>query len=311
MNGYFSRIAKQGGARFSTGEERRSGSMKRQVEDPMPLDRHETVMISPDNRISESLMRSPDDAESITKRGDASRSGRGERSTKPVESASRRRSPRQVEKAPVEPIVEEVKLVDAKRPRSAAPVQSPAAAFSESDDDTTQHGPVSKTQKSNTKEKRQTDTANSEIPDKEFFERTSEIIQGREAEPSVVQTILIQEVQEWIAAGHNSADEIMTDADADPQLEKSDEKQSIVERKPGVVRIGDSKRPDVASDAIQELSPSTTELNEQNFEISIGSISVVIDGEEPVSRPAPTPAAPLSGSSSASPRMSRLSRHYL
>jgi hypothetical protein len=310
MSGYFSRIAKQGGARFATGERRRGVSMRSQVEDTFPLEREETVMISPDERASESRLRSPDNAESRTKGGDKPRAEQGERSTKSVESRSQR-SRRPSNTAPVQPIVEEVKLVDAERPRSAARVESPAASFSGGNDDTSQLEPVNKTQKPNTKEKRQTDTANSEIPEKEFFERTSEIIQGREAEPSVVQTILIQEVQEWIAAGRIPTDEIMTDADADRQLEQSDETQSIIERKPGVVRIGDSKRPDVASDAGQELSPSTMELNEQNFEISIGSISVVIDGEEPVSQPAPTAAATPRAPSSASPRTSRLSRHYL
>jgi hypothetical protein len=60
---------------------------------------------------------------------------------------------------------------------------------------------------------------------------------------------------------------------------------------------------------VQEVS--TTDFSEQNFELSIGSISVVVEGDErpPALTPAQVAAQPAARETPR--RTSRLSRHYL
>ncbi len=289
--------------------------MKSRAERIMPLDRDETVMISPtearlsttDERPAKRKARPAQNARDVTSAG-AHQPPPTPARVKDAEETSRRG----IDSRLTEPAVEEVRLVDPARPESDSVRVEPTTAFSENKGDTVSPEAGNKTHRPVNTEKRQTDTASSETPDKDFFERTSEILQGREAEPSAVQTILIQEVQEWIAAGRIPTDDIMTHVDADREPQQPEEPHLIIERKPGVVRIGDRKPPDISSDNVQESTASSAErINEQNFEISIGSISVVVEGDEPVPQPAPAATQQRGPTRSASPRTSRLSRHYL
>lgn len=316
MSGYFSRIAKQSGVRFLNRGETRRGSMGDRAGRVMPLEREETVMvsaaetpiISTDERPVVRTTEPKQDVHAVAAPAERARR-RSAATPEPVNETSPRESESQHSAPAVE---EEVRLVDPDRPGSSGVrSESPAIAVSENTRVTIPPESGTSTQNPRRDEKRQTDTANSETPARDFFERTTEIIQGREAEPSTVQTILIQEVQEWIAAGRIPTEDIMPDVD-DREQQQPDEPQSIIEPKPGVIRIGDRKPPDTSSDHVQELSASAAEpIKEQNFEISIGSISVVVDGEEPVvARPAPAATQP-SAPSPASPRTSRLNRHYL
>jgi hypothetical protein len=309
MSGYFSRIAKQSGIRFSKAGDRHAGAMKDRGERrPMPIDREETVMVSPPALVGPDRPERKSSSPDMASPRESSRRPVSVESTDAFRTEASRRPSAAAESLPREPVIEEVKLV-ATESSDSSPVEEDSLPLAGTDRDPIRQGPRRRAQKPISKEKRQTDTANTEVPDKDFFERTSEIIQGREAEPSTVQSILIQEVQEWIAAGRIPTDDIMLDQDVESPI--PDETPPKVEHNPGVIRIGDRRRPDMRRDREEELSSSSGEIQEQNFEISIGSISVVIDGDDPVSQPAPAVAAPPSSPSGTPRRTSRLSRNYL
>jgi hypothetical protein len=151
-------------------------------------------------------------------------------------------------------------------------------------------------------------------PGKHYFTRTAEIIGGRVAKPVEVQTILLREIQEWAAAG--TASEAAEGTAVDKSVEsvafssetfETKEVVRITEPEGGVVRIGEKRLP---ASVPQEAS----RIDEQSFDLSIGTISVVIEGDERA--PQPTPPAPRTESGSSSGRQatrqfSRLSRNYL
>lgn len=149
-------------------------------------------------------------------------------------------------------------------------------------------------------------------PPKNFFRRTSEFFDGRAAEPAEIQTVLLREIQEWIAAGP------APDIDPVTREAKSVEEPPRVSDvagedddgpAPGVIRIGEPVRERRTETG--DASPVASTIEEQSFELSIGTISVTIEGDparsgvaEIKQTPAPKPAAE-------SPRGPRLSRHYI
>jgi hypothetical protein len=307
MSGYLSRIAKQSGIRFSNGGNSPGDLIKNPGEPRlMPIDREETVMIAPQEPVM------PDRPKATAKVRDVGASGklpRPQRSENEVPGPGSITKPsHRGEGLPSEPVIEEVKLVAPESPDSS-PASKDSLALAEQEDEAIRREPGRGAQRPINIEKRQTDTATSEVPDKRFFEMTSSIIEGRDAEPSEVQTIVINEVQEWIAAGRIPTDDIMPDLDVESS--KPYTMPPIAERKRGVIRIDDRVSPEVNTDHEEERRSSPSEVHEQNFEISIGSISVVIDGEDSAPQPATAVAAPPSVSRATPPGRSRLSRNYL
>jgi hypothetical protein len=149
-------------------------------------------------------------------------------------------------------------------------------------------------------------------PEKHYFTRTAEIIGGRVDEPVEVQTILLREIQEWAAAG--TASEAAEGTAADKSVESVAFSSETIETKEvvrktepeaGVVRIGGKRLP---ASVPQEVS----RIDEQSFDLSIGTISVVIEGDERPPQPAPAPRADnRQQGHDTGRRPSRLGRNYL
>lgn len=149
--------------------------------------------------------------------------------------------------------------------------------------------------------------------DKRYFTRTAHLIDGQEVAPEEARTILFHEIQEWVAAGASSDAEILSRIDAGkPEAKETQESVKKVEPEPSVVRIREkSVEENVASAAPRQ----STDIKEQDFNLSIGTISVVIEGED---RPVQPPAAAVrqqpatqNSHNNAGDRFSRLSRSYL
>jgi hypothetical protein len=154
--------------------------------------------------------------------------------------------------------------------------------------------------------------ASKKQPEKRYFTKTAEIIGGRVDDPVEVQTILLREVQEWAAAG--AASEAAEGAAADKSVEsvaissqaiETKEVVRIPEPEAGVVRIGEKR---LAASVPQEAS----RIDEQRFDLSIGTISVVIEGDERPPQPAPAPRADnRQNGHDTGRRPLRLGRNYL
>ena len=264
MKGYLSRISSQSGLRFSSkgAVSPRRASEPHAGSPPKPLDREETVLVTPEPGSSrKKLALSSDESLVSTASGSA-----------PAEL---------VQSVLVEPstIIEQHEKLS----------PDPSRAVSTEPE------------------------APEKQPEKHYFTRTAEIIGGRVAEPVEVQTILLREVQEWAAAGTGSAaaegtavDKSVESVAFSSETFETKEVVRIAEPEAGVVRIGEKRLPaSVPQEALR--------IEEQRFDLSIGTISVVIEGDERA--PQPTPAARTESGSrcerQATRQFSRLSRNYL
>jgi hypothetical protein len=331
MSGYFSRIARQGGARIAgdRGQRTATPAVKREPQ-LAPIDVRETVMVTP-NASSDSLaarQHKPHDAtvQDHTRgdqtRGDHTRAPQAaESSTSAFRSShvsidpATEISPAEARRQKsLEPIVEEVKLIESKATRdfSHLPVSPPLKPEAR-ESETLRPIAGDESRKQIPANPRTPETQPAQSTEKKFFEKTVEIVEGQTARPAEVHTILLREVQEWIAAGQTAIEEVtagVTNSAAEPLIDLSLPSE---QPEPGVVRIGESRRTKTAPERIPEVS--TTDFSEQHFELSIGSISVVVEGDERT--PAPVPAqvaarpAARPAARETTHRTSRLSRHYL
>ena len=300
MSGYFSRIARQGGARIAGDGGPRPRTAANTESHLAPIDHEETVMVPPrassDVPASRRLKPNVDAAQDQT-RGQkmAQQSTQSTSAIDPIEiSPAKAKRP-----TPLEPVREEVKLIEsaATRDSSHVPV-SPSPTPEGKKIETLQ--PIESVKKIPAP-LRTAETPPEKSTEKKFFEKTVEIVEGQTAEPAEVHTILLREVQEWIAAGQTAPEDVIADV-AEPLTNTSLPK----EREPGVVRIVEG-RAKPTSQLVQEVT--TTDFTEQNFELSIGSISVVVEGDERTPAPAQIAAQPAARETPRS--TSRLSRHYL
>jgi hypothetical protein len=294
MSGYFSRIARQGGARIAGAGGPRPGTAAKTESHLAPIDHEETVMVPP--RAS----------------SDAPAPGRPavEDQTRPQKTAKQwitvidpaTEIPKAKRPAPLEPIREEVKLFE------PATTQGSSHACPTPEEKKIETLKPTESAQQIPSPPHTAETPPEKSTEKKFFEKTVEIVEGQTAEPAEVHTILLREVQEWIAAGETASHEVIVDV-ADSTAEPIPDTSLPSERAPGVVRIVESRRAKAAPELVQEVS--MTNLSEQNFELSIGSISVVVESDERPPAPAPVQVAAQPARHETPQRTSRLSRHYL
>lgn len=147
----------------------------------------------------------------------------------------------------------------------------------------------------------QSDLPSAHEPEKkEYFARTAAIIEKNKKGPSDIQAILFQEVQEWAAASPVIAGMVQADVEEPTTFEIAAVSQP---KDPGVVTIRESDQPG----RVEHIRPM-----EQNFELSIGTISVIIEESEKPRQPEP----PAQQNNKAVVqengfRFSRLNRSYL
>jgi hypothetical protein len=330
MSGYFSRIARQGGARIARDRGQRTATPAAKREsNPAPLDLVETVMVPPraSSGVPASRRQMPNvdaaiqDQRRLPKMPEQATSAPASGSSGvPIDPATEISPAEAKRPQPLEPVVEEVKLFGPE----ATPDSSHVAI---STSPTPEHVLLSS---SSTPEERQSrslkpivgeespqkipahsrtaETSPEESSEKKFFEKTVEIVEGQTARPAEVHTILLREVQEWIAAGQTALEDVTLDV-ADSVAGALPDIPLPSEREPGVVRIREGRRAKAAPEPVQEVS--TTDFSEQHFELSIGSISVVVEGDERTPATAPPQVAAQPAARETPRRTSRLSRHYL
>jgi len=139
-------------------------------------------------------------------------------------------------------------------------------------------------------------------PAKEYFKKTAEFLEKGAADEQEIGQILLREVQEWAADSPASVEirEVM-----ETPIEKATEDvQTMVVSLPAEIF---AREPSTAK------NDETQVLEEQNFSLSIGTISIVIEGaEKPVSAPEASPKTKIQNTAQAAEqRSSRLSRYYL
>lgn len=290
MKGYLSRIASQTGLRFSA-----QGAVPPRVADetpaetsPAPLDCEETVMAPPSVE---------------TKRADAGalKSGltRERLVADPVEPGPAK--PRKMEASSDESLVSHAAKTEPTE--IVKTVYGNGSVIKEKHENHTQEPGKNAPTAPKEAEKR---------TEKHHFSQTAEVIGGRHAEPVAVQTILLRELQEWVAAGHTA--EARPRAEADCSIDsvalgtetlETQEVVSTTEPEPGSVRIGQKRHR-------ESIPKEDWRIEEQSFDLSIGTISVVIEGDEHLPQRASAPRAENLPSGQDRRRgRSRLGRSYL
>jgi hypothetical protein len=137
---------------------------------------------------------------------------------------------------------------------------------------------------------------------KNYFSKTAEIIEKGEAGTTEIQKILLQEVQEWVAASPVSFDIL------DEKVKKP---QGAIVRK----EVAQPEEPHVVAvrGKVQPENTERSEFAEQTFDLSIGTITVVIEDSEKSRQPEPPPQTAHNQNSGRETKreFSRLSRNYI
>lgn len=344
MKGYFSRIAKQSGLRFSGQQGLPSPFLEDEAAaGSAPLHLEERVMIAP--HLSGEKTETPRPAShnapaaSDAPRKTAAVSEGGQKET--ASEKTRELVPDEVEEKPgagfgfkdrsekASPVrVEEVSIPV--RTEDSIEAEKSSGEFSAIEKtDFTETGESREAfsqageQSENPAPKRPADLTNPERSDsspgsttgreterKEYFVKTAEIIEkGETAEAAEVQKILFQEIQQWVADSPAALD--ITEPETDEKT------AAVLTRE--VLRL---QPPEVPQQALipelitvrEKSEPERAgrgEFAEQTFELSIGTISVVIEEPERPRQPEPPQAARQNTAGESKREFSRLSRHYL
>jgi hypothetical protein len=316
MKGYFSRIAKQSGLRFSRGtaKERQSTNAEPTSKHLSPIEVDQTILVAPSESGQPAKSKRLTPRSKITEEPQApKRTGKADQpnvapnpaalsentekkpeinetkfvTTSPPATVSstheQTASALPTEKAFVEPAVIEQTIVKAKESsfEPAPEITEPASV-------------EVKVLKDSSQENIAHDT-----PEKDYFAKTAEIIERGDVEPEEIRQILFREIQQWAADSPTEAEISETVVEkTEPQVTKQIVRPSFEQTEP-------------ISEQVAEERAETNSLAEQTFELSIGTINVVIEDEKP-KQPEPTPRANAQNTAQPAKReYSRLSRHYL
>jgi hypothetical protein len=321
MKGYFSSLAKQSGLRVSGHKSGpRFSSVVADNPLPAPLHREETLMVQPSIdpvRIENSVARRP------TKKADSPKPDRQVPSVDIRSSALNKTVPEIVRdnepantKAPVKIEAGSQKTPPVMNNRDNNGPGQPAADIASPDNSpdpeiiaveqqnfVEQH-PASTIQidRPEIPESSQTDAPPAIEPPR-FFAKTVEIIERGDPDPAEFGDILFQEVRQWVAGGPPEREAPAHLAQATETLTVREATRTAPE--PGTVVIRNS--------SFQERADGPAALEEQNFTLSIGTISVIIEDPEKPAEPVRIVQNEQSQNTLTSTKreFSRLSRNYL
>ena len=147
---------------------------------------------------------------------------------------------------------------------------------------------------------------------KKHFRRTAEILDGGTVEHADVHTVLLREIQEWIAA-EPVASKKSEGVEEGKQASLPTMQREVAppwEHEPGVVRIAGADRPEYRTR--ERPMKTIPDIQEQVLDLSIGTINVVIEDDTKSPQPAPARRSDSDQDKRESRRSRpRLSRNYL
>ena len=150
-----------------------------------------------------------------------------------------------------------------------------------------------------------TETVKSEVVEAEpilpaYFQKTSELIKSGTASPLEIQQILLREVQEWVRDS--------------PTTENIGKAENIIEKREEVRAIVApiEKKSIVLQESLQAVAENAEKLQEQNFSLSIGNISITVEEpENKVQTEIVSQNRTTAANQTNKRQYSRLSRYYL
>jgi len=324
MKGYFSRITKQSGLRFSGQKAQPSlFSVGEPTADNLsPIEAEEAIMIPPAIPVKRSMGRR-ETRRSETPDAPKKRAAAPEQGENPNQPSVTETPVIIGEDSDKEPVLKERRLVTPPvgKVRHPSPVKTGNDLLSEKPSSELSVADQTGFKETKNREQSMPSTAepvaveslepkefkpaeslsSPEKQKKEYFSKTAEIIKKGETGTTEIQNILFHEVREWVAAA--PANREMPAADAPGQPEVIITKQVAQSRSPGVITVREKPHRENAE---------TSEPMEQSFDLSIGTISVIIEEAEKLAQPVPPPQTNNRQQAQETKReFSRLSRNYL
>jgi hypothetical protein len=316
MKGYLSRIAKQSGLRFPTGtvKERRSSIAEPANKHLSPIEFDETILIDPSHpdqsaKRKRQTPRSKITNEPQTKAQAPKRNGKVDQlNVVPNPVALSDNTEKKLE-------INETKFITTAPPAnvSSTHVQTTSSTDDakdfagtsvlermtgkevESPTEVTERGFVEAKELNKSSEK----NIAHDVTKNDYFIKTAEFIERGDVEPAEIRQILFREIQQWAA-------DSPVEAEASETAVEKTEAQITKQ----IVRPHFEQTESIREQVVNERA-ETNGLAEQTFELSIGTINVVIEDEKP-KQPEPAPRATNQNTSQPAQReYSRLSRHYL
>lgn len=300
MKSYFSQLAKQSGLRFAE----QSGKT-RQVKTlpPAPLHEENTILIAPDSPAEKTQKPSLQNA--LTPLPETPKTSPKPKSkgaeTKPVETFTAEK-PKPLESFVSSQNIEiaseihienysEIKPVEQKEKKSAELPGVEQIVFKETGFTESLKTPEANPEVSETK------LVEAQTNQKEYFKKTGELLETDDADRQEIQQILLQEVHEWVS-----------DTPVFAESENVEVKEPSIKILPPIERETVLVREPFAHQQDEKQG-----LEEQNFNLSIGTISIVIEEAEKPSPPENIPPKTSGESKTAETKrqFSRLSRNYL
>ena len=295
MKGYFSRIARQSGLRIAGQQTAQAEGARPPLAPTAPLEREEVVMLPPSHDQNQTLSRrTPEEGSVIHGQGSMNTGSTGEVTSQG--STARLGALPAEDTAGSDPIVHGEGSTSGQSlpPGSTVTGQTARTAQEAGEAQVDYAGEL------HSEHLRKAD-------EKEFFSTTAEIIAGRQVERSEAQSVVIREIQEWIASG-SSSPLIAGSGDENAPFVEPSHRSTDTDIAAGVIRILDEKEPGHAAESRDARTASSVE--ESTFDLSIGSVTVVIEGE-PASHVPPQQPARRSEHAAERKTYPRLRRSYL
>ena len=312
MKGYLSRIAHQSGVRIASQTGARAGEVRATVKnaESLPIERDEVVMLPPtaSSEVARTAsLRTPEEGSVIANK----LPGPGLKTSR--EPSSQTERPLAAEGIQQEPKRQATR--DDRNPPQKILARSEETFSSITQTPTIEADVVKQTiavENQPTFSKTDSDPAPAPGPEeKDFFSKTVELIGGRSVERSEAQSIVIRELQEWVASGLDAALPETIGLEATRHRDDEDQVKTL-EPEPGVVRITGQRKRERRPEQPEQQAAS--HIEESTFDLSIGTVTVVVEGDAtaPQNHLSPPAKSPRDrGHTGERKTVSRMRRNYL
>jgi hypothetical protein len=275
MKGYFSKLAKQSGLRHAqTSANPRSRSEK--SFENAPLDREETILAAPENARTEAAQNVQNFVPPIETPSNKKTFADNQINAEPIRVNASETTEKQIAAPFEEQIFQAESLPFESNVKSSSDQNFSSGEITKADDSLTIEQVVFKdTEKVSAveifenNESLKGEVVEAKPIQTEYFQKTSELIESGTASPLEIQQILLREVRQWVSDSP-TAESI---EQAENVSEKRDEVRAII--------APIEQKAVVMSETLKEsVAENAEKLQEQNFSLSIGNISITVEEPE-------------------------------
>jgi hypothetical protein len=274
MKGYFSKLAKQSGLRHA----QTSGNLRSRSEksfENAPLHREETVLVAPETARTETAKNVQNVVPPIETPIGEKTFADNQSATEPIRVNASETTEKQITAPFEEQIFQAESLPFESNVKNSTDQNFSSGEITKTDDSLTieqivfkEADKISASETSESNEPLKSEVVEAKPIQTEYFQKTSELIESGTASPLEIQQILFREVQEWVRDSPTAE----TIEQAEEIIEKRNEVRAIV--------APIEQKSVVLQESLQAVAENAEKLQEQNFSLSIGNISITVEEPE-------------------------------